>query len=188
MEEPAGSVTAGQPTAPPHWVTLLPAPPFVDPTAGPKDSRFVPLSPRVAVLIVAAAILGLVLWMARDSIRPFILGLLFVYLLDPPVRWLVRRGLRRTLAILLVYVVGIVAFVEFLALTLTPLVNELLRFIQEFPTLSAQLEEQLQKLGDFYQRLEIPVAIRDWIDSTISGIGQGGGGGGGGAICRSCCP
>ena len=181
MEEPAGSVTAGQPTAPPHWVALLPAPPFIDPTAGPKDSRFVPLSPRVAVLVLAAAILGLILWMARDSIRPFILGLLFVYLLDPPVRWLVRRGLRRTLAILVVYVVGIVAFVEFLALTLTPLVNELLRFIEEFPTLSAQLEEQLQKLGDFYQRLEIPVAIRDWIDSAISGIGQGGGGGGDGA-------
>ncbi len=110
----------------------LPPPPFVNPAAGPGESRFVPLSPRVAVLIAAAVIVGLVLWMARDSIRPFILGLLFVYLLDPPVRWLVRRGLRRTLAILVVYVVGIVAFIEFLALTLTPLVDELLRFVERF--------------------------------------------------------
>ena len=46
--------------------------------------------------------------MARDSVRPFIVGLLFVYLLDPPVRWLVRRGVRRTIAILIVYLVAIV--------------------------------------------------------------------------------
>jgi predicted PurR-regulated permease PerM len=178
MDAPAPLVTEGEPSPLTAWVASLPPPPFVNPLAGPTESRFVPLSPRVAVLILAAIVAGLVLWMARDSIRPFILGLLFVYLLDPPVRWLVRRGLRRTIAILVVYVVGIIAVVEFLALTLTPLVNELLRFIEDFPTLAAQLEEQLQRLGEFYQRLEIPVEIRSWIDSVIAGIGQGGGGGG----------
>ena len=122
------------------------------------QGRFVPLSPRVAVLIVAAIVLGLLLWMARDSVRPFIVGLLFVYLLDPPVRWLARRGVRRSIAILIVYVVAIVAFVEFLALTLTPLVNEILRFIADFPKLAADLDAQLQRLGEFYARLQIPVA------------------------------
>jgi len=184
MDQPAPSLADGPPDADgqadslARWAAALPAPPFVNAAAGPEESRFVPLSPRVAVLIAAATVAGLVLWMARDSIRPFILGLLFVYLLDPPVRWLARRGLRRTVAILIVYVVGIVLLVEFLALTLTPLVNELLRFIEDFPQLAAQLEEQLRRLGEFYQRLEIPVAIRDWIDSVIAGIGQGGGGGG----------
>ena len=178
MDAPAPLVTEGEPSPTTSWVASLPPPPFVNPLAGPTESRFVPLSPRVAVLIAAAIVAGLVLWMARDSIRPFILGLLFVYLLDPPVRWLVRRGLRRTLAILVVYVVGIIAIIEFLALTLTPLVNELLRFIEDFPALATQLEEQLQRLGEFYQRLEIPVEIRNWIDSVIAGIGQGGGGGG----------
>jgi predicted PurR-regulated permease PerM len=178
MDAPAPTITEGEPSQVTRWVASLPPPPFVNPLAGPTESRFVPLSPRVAVLILAAIVAGLVLWMARDSIRPFIIGLLFVYLLDPPVRWLVRRGLRRTVAILVVYVVGIIAVVEFLALTLTPLVNELLRFIEDFPTLAAQLEDQLRRLGEFYQRLEIPVAIRDWIDSVIAGIGQGGGGGG----------
>jgi predicted PurR-regulated permease PerM len=178
MEEPAQPVTDGQPQPATQWVASLPPPPFVNAAAGPGEGRFAPLSPRVAVLIGAAAIAGLVLWMARDSIRPFILGLLFVYLLDPPVRWLVRRGLRRTLAILVVYVVGIAALVAFLAVTLTPLVNELLRFVADFPKLAAQLEEQLKRLGEFYQHLQIPSEIRDWIDGIISGIGGGGGGGG----------
>src|SRR3954447_11269408 len=177
MDEPAQPVADGQAGSTTDRALSLPPPPFVNPAAQPGESQFVPLSPRVAVLIAAAVIVGLVLWMARDSIRPFILGLLFVYLLDPPVRWLVRRGLRRTLAILVVYVVGIVAFIEFLALTLTPLVDELLRFVNDFPALTLQLEDQLQRLGDFYQRLQIPAESRDWIDSMIAG-GSGGGGGG----------
>ena len=52
------------------WVPSLPPPPFVDP-ASPRDSpRFTHLSPRVAVLIGVAVILGVLLWMARDSRAP----------------------------------------------------------------------------------------------------------------------
>lgn len=165
-----------------QWAASLPPAPFLDPAAGPGKTRFGQLSPRVAVLIVAGIVVGLLLWMARDSVRPFVVGLLLVYLLDPPVRWLARRGLRRPLAILVVYVVAIVAFVEFLALTLTPLVNEILRFIADFPKLAADLDAQLQRLGEFYQRLQIPVAIREWIDGVIAGFGQGASGGGGGGL------
>jgi predicted PurR-regulated permease PerM len=178
MEEPARPVTDGQPDQASDWVASLPPPPFINANAGPGESRFVPLSPRVAVLIAAAVLAGLVLWMARDSIRPFILGLLFVYLLDPPVRWLVRRGLRRTLAILVVYVVVIAGLIVFFAVTLTPLINELLRFVADFPALTAQLEEQIKRLGEFYEHLQIPTEIRDWIDGMIANIREGGGGAG----------
>src|SRR3954463_1161494 len=181
MDEPAQSVAEGHASSLALWAAALPPPPFVNVNAGPEESRFAPLSPRVVVLIAAAAIAGLVLWMARDSIRPFILGLLFVYLLDPPVRWLVRRGIRRTFAILLVYVVGIILFIEFLALPRPPLVNEVIRFVNDFPKLADSLDLQLQRLGEFYARLQIPAAIREWIDGLIAGIGKGGGGGGGGA-------
>jgi predicted PurR-regulated permease PerM len=179
MQQPAPTASDASSMELAGWAASLPPPAFVDPTAGSGRSRFVALSPRVAVLILAGIIVGLLLWMARDSVRPFVVGLLFVYLLDPPVRWLVRRGVRRSLAILIVYVVAIIAFVEFLALTLTPLVNEIMRFIADFPKLAADLDAQLQRLGEFYQRLQIPVAIREWIDGVIAGFGQGGSSGGG---------
>ena len=136
MQEPAPTTATGPASGLVQWAASLPPPPFVDATEGPGPRRFAPLSPRVAVLIAAAIVIGLLLWMARDSVRPFVVGLLFVYLLDPPVRWLARRGVRRSIAILIVYVVGILAIVEFLALTLTPLVNEILRFIADFPKLA----------------------------------------------------
>jgi predicted PurR-regulated permease PerM len=180
MQEPAPPTSDAPTVDLARWAASLPPPPFVDPAAEPGRSRFVPLSPRVAVLILAAIVIGLLFWMARDSIRPFVVGLLFVYLLNPPVRWLEGRGVRRSLAILIVYVVAIAAFVGFLALTLAPLANEILRFIADFPKLAADLDAQLQKLGDFYAHLQIPDAVREWIDGVIAGIGQGGAGGGGG--------
>ena len=179
MDQPARSSVEGTALPAARWVAALPPAPWIDPNAGPGVRRFVPMSPRAAVLLVAAIVVGLLLWMAIDGVRPFVVGLLFVYLLDPPVRWLARHGVRRSIAILIVYVVGIVAFVEFMALTLTPLVNEILRFISDFPKLAEDLDAQLKRLSQFYARLQLPVPIRDWIDGLISGIGNGGGAGGG---------
>jgi hypothetical protein len=95
-------------------------------------------------------------------------------LLDPPVRWLVRRGIRRTFASSSSTWSGSRRSSPFLALTLAPLLNEILRFITDFPKLAADLDTQLKRLGDFYAHLQIPVAIRDWIDGVIAGFGQGG--------------
>jgi predicted PurR-regulated permease PerM len=132
-----------------------------------------PLSPRVAVLIGAAIVIALILWMARDAVRPFIVGLLLVYLLDPPVRWLTRRGLPRIAAILLVYVIAIVAIVEFLNLTLRPLVTEAAQFIEDLPALMEQFEAQLVRLAEIYQGLNLPPAVREYIDTAIQALTTG---------------
>jgi predicted PurR-regulated permease PerM len=152
----------------------LPPPPFIDPSGPPDSPRLAPLSPRVAVLIAATFVLGVLMWLASDAVRPFVVGLLIVYLLDPPVRWLTRHGMRRTIAILLVYVVTVVLFIEFLNLTLAPLVNEVIRFVEDLPGLATQLQDQIQRLSEIYARLQLPAAVREWIDSMIAGIGQGG--------------
>jgi predicted PurR-regulated permease PerM len=136
------------------------------------------VSPRVVVMIVAAVVVGILLWLARDAVRPFVVGLLVVYLLDPPVRWLARRGVRRSLAILIVYVLAVLVFVEFLNLTLTPLINEIVRLLQDLPGLAQQLQAQADRLAEVYDRLAIPDAVRQWIDSMIASISQGGPGGG----------
>ena len=169
----------GQPPSDPSmgWVAALPPPPFVDPASPAQSPRFAPISPRVALLIGAAILVGVLLWMARDAVRPFVVGLLLVYLLDPPVRWLTRRGMRRTIAILLVYVVTIVLIVEFLNLTLAPLINEIASFIRDLPSLVQQLQAQVDRLPEIYDRFAIPDAVREWIDSMIASIGQGGQGG-----------
>jgi predicted PurR-regulated permease PerM len=170
----AGSVAPALTTV--GLVQRLPPPPFVDPASPAGAPRFAQVSPRVALLIGAAIVLGVLLWLARDAVRPFVVGLLMVYLLDPPVRWLTTRGVRRTVAILLVYVIAVVILVEFLNLTLTPLFDELVRFLQDLPGLADQLQAQILRLSEFYARLQIPAVVREWIDSMIASVTQGGGG------------
>jgi predicted PurR-regulated permease PerM len=156
-----------------HWSSALPAPPFVIAGPGETDRRLAPLSPRVAVLLVAAIAVGLVLWMGRDAVRPFIIGLLVVYLMDPPVRWLARHRVPRPLAILGVYAVVAVVIVEFLNLTLAPLVAEIQRFLVDLPQLAEQFEGQLQRLAEVYAGLNLPEGVRQWIDRAIATLGEG---------------
>jgi predicted PurR-regulated permease PerM len=171
---PADPHAAAPPT---DWVGVkLPRPPFVDPGSPLNAPRLASLSPRVAVLLIAFAVVGVLLWMASDAVRPFVVGLLIVYLLDPPVRWLVRRGMRRTLAILLVYVITFVLVLEMISITITPLVNELVRFVQDLPSLAASLQTQLDRLSETYERLQLPGVVREWVDQAIASIAEGGGG------------
>ena len=86
----------------------------------------------------------------------------------------------------MVYAGAIVVFVELLLITVAPLINEALRFIADFPTLAADLDRQIQKLSELYAKLQIPPAIRDWIDGILAGFGQPGGGRSR-STCRSCC-
>jgi predicted PurR-regulated permease PerM len=173
MDEPDRSSVAAPPT---DGLSIeLPRPPFIDPSSPIEAPTIAQLTPRVAVLIAAAVVVGVLLWIASDAVRPFVVGLLIVYLLDPPVRWLVQRGVRRTIAILLVYVVAIVLFVELVNLTITPLVNEIVRFLQDLPTLVASLQTQVDRLFEVYARLQLPGAVRDWIDRSIASLGEGGG-------------
>lgn len=173
--DPAARATAdaeGAPSA--AWVAALPPPPFVIDDDLPGPARFAPLSPRVALLIGAAVAIGLLLWIARDAVRPFVVGLLIVYLLDPPVRWLIRVHVRRTVAIAIVYVLTFLAVIEFLNLTLTPLINELVRFADDLPGLLEQFQAQVERLGELYARLQLPDAVRVWVDGLIANLGQGG--------------
>jgi predicted PurR-regulated permease PerM len=174
MDEPERAADA----PPPDWVAALPPPPFVDSASYPDHPRLAALSPRVAVLIVTALVIGLLLWMARDAVRPFVLGLLLVYLLDPPVRWLARRGMRRSIAIVVVYVVAVLLFLEFLNLTLSPLIDEIVRLLRDLPALAQQLQDQADRLAEIYDRLAIPESVRTWIESMITSLSQGGPGGG----------
>ena len=53
-------------------------------------------------------------------------------------------------------------------------IHELVRLIKDLPGLAATTAVQIDRLAEFYSRLLIPAAIRDWIDSMITGAGQGG--------------
>lgn len=135
--------------------------------------NFPPVSPRVALLVGAAIVLSIVLYMGRAALGPFVIGLLFVYLLAPPVEWLSRMKVPRPLAILAVYAVTVTLVVEGLNVMLQPLVDQIRQFAADLPGLIDRLRVQLDQFGAVYRGLELPPAIRQAIDDWLAKLAAG---------------
>ncbi len=135
--------------------------------------NFPPVSPRVALLVGAAIVLSIVLYMGRAALGPFVIGLLFVYLLAPPVEWLSRMKVPRPLAILAVYAVTVTLVVEGLNVMLQPLVDQIRQFAADLPGLIDRLRVQLDQFGAVYRGLELPPAIRQAIDEWLAKLAAG---------------
>jgi predicted PurR-regulated permease PerM len=158
MEDEAGTF----PSAPSADLCCTPQP-VADSTV-----RLRPPTPRVAVVIAAAVVVAVVLFAAGSAIRPFVVGLLLAYLLDPLVERFARVGLPRWLAVLLVYAitVGVVALA--LAIALPPLVQQIATFTIELPDIVKLIQYQLDHLNELYDRIGLPAELRTIADSIVA--------------------
>jgi predicted PurR-regulated permease PerM len=121
------------------------------------------------LVIAAALVLGLVLYVGSSALAPFVVGLVLAYLLDMPVERMSRVGLPRWLAVLIVYAIVVFIVVEAVVLTLRPLADELSTFIREFPSFTAQV-------SDMYAHLDLAPTLRNAIDTWLSELATGIGG------------
>jgi predicted PurR-regulated permease PerM len=146
-----------------------PAPaPFVERRATPDNRRVRPPTPRVALILVAAVVLAIVLYQGRQALSPFVVGLLLVYLLDPPVERISRLGVPRWIAVLIVYVLVAVLLAWAIRVTTTPLIEQMRAFVADLPSLLAGIDA-------FYRSLELPPALRQAINEVLAGLSQGDG-------------
>ena len=138
--------------------------------------RIRPPSPRVALLLLALLVLAVLLYLGRGALTPFVIGVVLIYILDPAVRALARRGVPAALAVIVVYAVALVVIVEGLTLLMRPLVEQIGAFIRDLPRFASALDDQIGRLTEIYNRLELPEALRAQIDRAIAGLGEGAGG------------
>jgi predicted PurR-regulated permease PerM len=133
----------------------------------------------ILVLLVAA----LFLWRVRAQLPPFIVAVVLTILLDPAVRWLERRGIRRSrsaaivVAVPLVIIGGLAVFVAWLAASqVSQLVQDIDRYRAQFSDFGAELVKSwTQLVGSL--RLPASVAGRisefgPWLSSQISSVGS----------------
>ena len=149
--------------------------------ARPAPRRIGAPTPRVALLIATAIVIGVVLYMARGALAPFVIGALLIYLLDPAVSRIARvrvgrRTIPRGLAVLIVYLLTVILLYYGLRLLLGPLVTQLLEYVRDLPALIASFQELAAQLGEMYRGLELPEPVRDFFDEALAGVGQGAGG------------
>jgi predicted PurR-regulated permease PerM len=146
--------------------------PAAAPPAPPQTStsnRIPTPTPRVLVVLVGVVALGLVIYLGRHSLGPFVVGLLLAYLLDLPVERMSRLQIPRWASVLIVYAVVIVLLIQAVRLVVRPLADEVATFMRESPAFMA-------RVTDLYANLDLPPAVRDAVDSWLAGLGHGVGG------------
>ncbi len=118
------------------------------------------------------ALLVVVALSISDTLTPFVIGLLLIYLLAPAVDRLVRvrigrRTIPRWLAILLLYLFIVVVLVVGLRLVVGPMNDQIQRFAQEVPG-------WLDSLRTWYQGLALPEWLRSGLDRLVASLSAGG--------------
>ncbi len=141
----------------------------VDPRAR-RGQRLAAPTPRVALTIAAGALLVVVGLLASGAIKPFLLGVLLVYLLGPLVDRLTALHVPRGLAVLIVFVIVVWAIVTLGAIALAPLIAQVQLFVSDLPQISTDIRNGLV---DFYRSLNLASDVRDAIDNALQNAGSG---------------
>ena len=135
------------------------------------DVRFVANTTWVVVGVVFAA-LGLVLAVDRLSrvLTYLVVALFFAVILTPPVNFLQHRArMRRGVATLIVFMVGLATLSGLIYAFVKPLVDQGGKFVDDLPTLVEDAERGEGAVGRLVERYE----LQDWVKENRDDIQQG---------------
>jgi predicted PurR-regulated permease PerM len=132
--------------------------------------RTVTVRPRTVLSVLGIA-LGVivvlwVIWATRGVLGWVVIALLLATALDPAVEFFVRRGLRRVLAALLVFVIAAAAAAGIGYLLIPPLIDQITEFVNAVPGLVEDLTKGEGPLGFLERDFHIVERTREAIDEA----------------------
>jgi predicted PurR-regulated permease PerM len=142
---------------------FMPTPSSTGPSARVRGSDGVPV--RTIMAAVASVLLtlgGLELFLRLQKIFTWIAVSLFISLvLHPAVEWLVRRGhMRRPVAAIVVFLVGVGSFAGLGYLFVRPLVDQVNIFVNEFPSYVDDAQAGRGTIGHLVKRYDLDGFVR----------------------------
>jgi len=116
---------------------------------GARDSRRSDLHRGFSVTTGAllAVLVGFALYTVRHEFVLLLVAAFIAIALDPAVRWLVRRGLSRPVAVAVIAVIALGLFAGFVAAAFPPLAKEAGQLAQSGPRYARDLQDQHNTLG-----------------------------------------
>lgn len=121
-----------------------------------------------AGLLLAGALFFL--YRVRQVLTPFILGAFLAYLLKPAMLSLEKKGIKRPLAILILYLLILSLGLLLLLFILPRLLRELNEFINHLPFFTTEIEGVIQNFYQRYHQVAIPGSLRQLLDESIINI------------------
>jgi predicted PurR-regulated permease PerM len=122
--------------------------------------------------ITTGALLSVLAAFALYSVRHELVVLLvatFIAIgLDPAVRWLVRRGLSRPVAVAVIAVIALGLFAGFLAAAFPPLAREATQLVDAAPRYAHDLQDQQNALGRLNAKYHVAEKIQQSLQQGVS--------------------
>ncbi len=123
----------------------------------------------LGVLLVSVGVLAI--YTVRGILVLGLIALFIAVSLDPAVRWLTRHGLRRSLAVALIFIVAFVAVAGLFAAVIPPLVRQGAALSNDLPRYIDQLTERSKPLRDFGDRFGLTDRLRELAADLPAQIG-----------------
>jgi predicted PurR-regulated permease PerM len=134
------------------------------------QARGIPLATILTTLLLGFLILDvnalviLLLWVLRTIILYAVVAGFIALLLAPPVRFVQRSGVPRSVAVSAVFVVALIVFLGVVILFTAPLVSAITHFAQSLPTLVRQAKHGHGPVGHLLRRFH----LQQWVDKNAS--------------------
>lgn len=131
---------------------------------------------RIVFLVLGLmGIVGLVYAM-RGVAATITISLVFFYILDPLAVRLTGARIGRLkisplAGALLAFIIGLLVFVVLLLIMIPPVVDQVERFVSNFPEYMKNLEKVLADMQHKYRRLELPPEVQVSVNKTIEKLG-----------------
>jgi predicted PurR-regulated permease PerM len=130
------------------------------------EDRRIEISPRSLLTFVVFLLGGLLLVAAAYGVRAilvqFLAAVVLAMAMEPPVQGLERRGLSRSRAVGVTFILAVVVVAAFAYLLLQPLANGLATFVGDVPRLLQEITQGQGPFGFLETRFHIVERVREW--------------------------
>jgi predicted PurR-regulated permease PerM len=143
-------------------------------SASERATEWVIVRSSVLVLLASIVVVLLVLlaWRLRATLLLVAIGIFIAALLNPFVRFLHRRGMRRGYAVGAVYGVLVILALAFGYLVFHPLISNATKFARDLPTLVDQARKGKGVIGHLIVRLHLESWVRKHVPSLQTALGK----------------
>jgi len=122
----------------------------------------------LAVLVAAAAV-----YTARGVLIQALIGLFVAISLEPAVRILTHRGMRRGLAVLLIFLVALGLVAAFLLAVIPAMVHQFQVLVHDFPDHLARLQDRSARFRQLSDRFNLTSQVEGLLASLPGRLGNG---------------
>jgi predicted PurR-regulated permease PerM len=115
---------------------------------------------------------AMLVYSVRDILLRVVVAAFLAVSLDPAVRWLTARGMRRGLAVTIIFTVFLALLAAFLMSVIPPLVNQFSQLVRHFPDFLASFQEKSARFRDLDSRFHLSArleAVLDQLPGRLTG-------------------